>query len=58
MPWRILSTVGNIMMHVTGYHEYHGGGGGCSVQWGKNLLLFEYPHGTEHPTVLNTNYTG
>ena len=27
------------------YHKYHGG---CSVPWGENLLLFEYP------TVLNT----
>ena len=27
------------------YHEYRGG---CSVLWGENLLLFEYP------TVLNT----
>ena len=33
------------MMHVGGYHEYCGG---CSVPWGENLLLFEYP------TVLNT----
>ena len=33
------------MMHVGGYHEYRGG---CSVPWGENLLLFEYP------TVLNT----
>ena len=37
--------VGDIMMHVGGYHEYRGG---CSVPWGENLLLFEYP------TVLNT----
>ena len=28
-----------------GYHEYRGG---CSVPWGENLLLFEYP------TVLNS----
>ena len=28
-----------------GYHEYRGG---CSVPWGENLLLFEYP------TALNT----
>ena len=43
----ILSTVpwGDIMMHVGGYHEYRGG---CSVPWGENQLLFEYP------TVLNT----
>ena len=33
----ILSTVGDIMMHVVGYHEYRGG---FSVPWGKNLLLF------------------
>ena len=24
------------------------GGGGGSVLWGTNLLLFEYPHGTTH----------
>ena len=45
----ILSTVGYIMTHMEGYHEYRGG---CSVPWEKNLLLFEYPHGTEHPMVL------
>ena len=28
---------------VEGYLEYCGG---CSVPWGCNLLLFEYPHGT------------
>ena len=39
------------MMHVGRYHKYRGG---CSVPWGENLLLFEYPtvlmispHGTQ-----------
>ena len=46
VTWGIFSTVGDIMMHVGGYHEYRG-----DVQYhgGKNLLLFEYRHGTEHP---------
>ena len=42
----IMSTVGGYHEHRGGYHEYRGG---CSVPWGKTLLLFEYPHGTEHP---------
>ena len=37
------------MMHVGGYHEYRGG---CSVPWGENLLLFEYPTVLNTPTVL------
>ena len=32
-----------------GYHEYRGG---CSVPWGKSLLLFEYPTVLNTPTVL------
>ena len=32
----MFSTVGDIMMHVEGYHEYRGG---CSVPWGGNLLF-------------------
>ena len=40
---------GDIMMHVGGYHEYHGG---CSVPWAKSLLLFEYPMVLNTPTVL------
>ena len=42
----ILSTIRDIMMHAGGYHEYHRG---CSVPWGRNSLLFEYYHDTEHP---------
>ena len=47
----ILSTMGGVQYcggyldARGGYHEYRGG---CSVLWGKNLMLFEYP------TVLNT----
>ena len=41
----ILSTVGGYHDARGGYHEYRGG---CSVPWGENQLLFEYP------TVLNT----
>ena len=47
----ILSAVGDVQYRggiswcTWGYHEYRGG---CSVPWGENLLLFEYP------TVLNT----
>ena len=40
---------GDTMMHMGGYHEYRGG---CSVPWGKNLLLFEYPMVLNTPTVL------
>ena len=38
------------MIHVMGYHEYHGGGGGGLFRTVEryNLLLFEYLHGTEH----------
>ena len=47
----ILSTVGDVQ-YRGGYHDacggYHEHRGGCSVLWGENLLLFEYP------TVLNT----
>ena len=43
----ILSTVGDVQ-HRGGYHEYRGG---CSVPWGENPLLFEYP------TVLNTPHS-
>ena len=32
-----------------GYHEYCGG---CSVLWGKNISLFEYPTVLNTPTVL------
>ena len=43
----MFSTVGRYHDARGGYHEYRGG---CSVQWGENLLLFEYP------TVLNTSH--
>ena len=44
----ILSTVGDIMMHMGGYHGYCGG-----VQYhGGVLLLFEYPTVLNTPTVL------
>ena len=47
MPWEnIVSTVGDIMIHVGGYHEYRGG---VQYRWGYKLLLFECLHGTEHP---------
>ena len=48
----IMSTVGDILSTVgvfntVGYHDacggYHEYCGGCSVPWGENLLLFEYP---------------
>ena len=32
----MFSTVGDIMMHVGGYHEYRGG---CSVQWGEKSIV-------------------
>ena len=32
-----LSTMGDIMMHVEGYYEYRGGGGGAQYCGGKNL---------------------
>ena len=41
-----LSTVGDIMIHVGGCHEYHGG---CSVPWGTKRTKDFPPHGTEHP---------
>ena len=50
----ILSTVGDvqyhgdIMMHVGDIMSTMG----VFSTVGENLLLFEYPHGTEHPTVL------
>ena len=48
----ILSTVGDTQ-YREGYHDACGGyreyRGRCSVLWGENLLLFENPHGTEHP---------
>ena len=31
-----MSTVGDIMMHVGGYHEYRGG---CSVPWGEKSFV-------------------
>ena len=31
----VFSTMGDILMHVGGYHEYHGG---CSVPWGDTIL--------------------
>ena len=37
---------GDIMIHVGGYHEYHGG---CSVPWGTQITIDFSPHGTEHP---------
>ena len=56
----IMMYLGNVMMHLGGYHDasggyhdasggYHEYHGGCSILWGENLLLFEYPHSTEHP---------
>ena len=44
----ILSTVGDVQ-YCGGYHEYRGG---CSIPWGENLLLFEYPTVLNTPTVL------
>ena len=32
----MFSTVGDIMMHVGGYHEYRGG---CSVPWGEKSFV-------------------
>ena len=32
----MFSTVGDIMMHVGGYHEYRGG---CSVPWGEKSIV-------------------
>ena len=32
----MFSTVGDIMMHVEGYHEYRGG---CSVPWGEKSFV-------------------
>ena len=32
----MFSTVGDIMMHVGGYHEYHAG---CSVPWGERSFV-------------------
>ena len=59
VPWEMCSIVEDIMMNVGdilstvgmlsamgGYHEYHGG---YLSTVGENLLLFEYPYGTEHP---------
>ena len=56
----MFSTVGDIMINVGdilstvgdthyrgGYHDARGGYHEYSGR--KNLLLFEYPHGTEHP---------
>ena len=41
------------MIHVGGYHEYHGGISGapwgCSVPWGTQIIKDFSPHGTEHP---------
>ena len=69
VPWRdILSTMGDILSTVgdtqyrAGYHDacvcvcvwgIMSTVGGVQYSGGINLLLFEYPHGTEHPpTVL------
>ena len=43
VPWGMFSTVGDIMMHMGGYHEYRGG-------------VFSTVLNT--PTVLHTHYTG
>ena len=32
----MFSAVGDIMMHVGGYHEYRGG---CSVPWGEKSFV-------------------
>ena len=42
VPWRKLSTVGDIMMHVGDIMSTVG-------VFSEDLLSFEYPHGTEHP---------
>ena len=55
----VFSTVGDIMSSVGGYLEYRGGCHdargdimstveGVQYRGGINLLLFDYPHGTEH----------
>ena len=41
-----MSTVGGYLECCGGYHDARGGVQYCS---GKDLLLFEYPHGTEQP---------
>ena len=51
----ILSTLGDVQ-YRGGYHDARGGyheyREGCSVPWGENLLLFEYPTVLNTPTVL------
>ena len=42
----ILSTMGDIIMHVGDIMSTMGG---VQYRGGNNLLLFEYPHGIEHP---------
>ena len=58
VPWGYHEYRGGYHEYRGGYHEYRGGyhkyhGGIIStggVQYhGENLLLFEYPHGAEHP---------
>ena len=46
---RELSTLGDTMMLVEGYHDYHWG---VQYHGGYNLLLFEYPTVLNTPTVL------
>ena len=38
-----LSTMGDIMIHVGGYHGYHEG---CSVLWGTQIAKDCIPHGS------------
>ena len=63
VPWGMFRTVGDIMMHVGGHHEYRGVfctvegyhplkfeyRGGYSVSWGTQITKDFYPHGSEHP---------
>ena len=42
----ILSAMGDIMMHMGGYHEYYGR---CSVPWRYSNDKTPRPHGTENP---------
>ena len=56
----ILSIV-EILSTLGAYHDAYGdimSTVGCSVPWGSNLLLFEYPHGTEDPHGTHDNPHG
>ena len=45
----IMSMVGDIMMHVGDIMSVVGGGGGCSVPWGKIFCYLSTPQCTENP---------